>query len=151
MSENLAEQGKRLKEVRVALKKTQEELAVTLLGNTNKATISAYEKGRMPIAEKAKVKLFLTLGVNESWFYDGVGDMFAGNKSVTNTAKRVTKSIGDFVRDAFKITSKIPKDTPPEDREVIEDTLSEIIEELVKSNKEKEELLALLKKANEES
>lgn len=83
--------GARLKEVRIRLKCTQEEFSKTLLGKENKATISAYENDRLEIAEKAKVILFTTLGVNADWLLHGKGPMF--NADLTPTLSPQKKEV----------------------------------------------------------
>lgn len=84
MSDNHIEIGKRLKQVRVMLDKTQEDFSEILLGKKNKATISAYELGKLPIADKAKVVLFSTLNVNKDWLLTGEGQMFLSDKTEPN-------------------------------------------------------------------
>lgn len=90
---NNKEEGKRLKLIRVTLDKTQEEMAQILLDSDNKATISAYENGRLEIAPKAKVILFTTLGISKVWFETGEGEMFIKPTKVTYTAGDGPKSV----------------------------------------------------------
>lgn len=80
--ENQVDIGRRLKEVRESLGQSQEEFAKTLLGTSNKATISKYELGKLPIASKAEVVLFTTLGISKDWLYEGVGEMHSTNKGL---------------------------------------------------------------------
>lgn len=84
--------GDRLKAVRVRLGYTQEQFSKVLLGKENKATISAYENGRLDIAEKAKVILFTTYGVNKDWLETGEGEMFTTtSEKAHNLAKETGK------------------------------------------------------------
>lgn len=88
--------GKRLKQVRVELEKTQEEMAKLLLDSDNKGTISAYENGRLEISPKAKLILFTTLQVNKDWFESGDGEMFTTRQRGDISDRLKSASYGDI-------------------------------------------------------
>lgn len=94
--------GERLKSVREALKLSQEDLSIKLLGKRNRSTISAYENGRLPIADKAKVIIFTTLGVNKEWFETGEGEMFTDNTqqniSIQKPKSKLKAAYNEFLK-----------------------------------------------------
>lgn len=67
--------GERLKNLRKSLGLSQQEFAVKL-NVAHKSTISDYELGKEPIAQKALLVLFNDLLVNRDWLLNGDGEMF---------------------------------------------------------------------------
>jgi transcriptional regulator with XRE-family HTH domain len=83
--------GNRLKILRKHLKLSQEEFGDRLTVNS-KSTVSAYERGALPIAQKALVVLYNDMHVNKDWLERGEGDMFI--KETDGDRIRREKAIG---------------------------------------------------------
>lgn len=64
----------RMKEVRKALKMTQEKFADSL--GIPKRTYISYEQGDRPVPERMIVSISAVHGVNEDWLRTGDGEMF---------------------------------------------------------------------------
>ena len=66
--------GERIKELRKALKMTQQEFADRL--NVQRGSIASYETGRISPSNAAISLICKELNVSEDWFRNGEGDMF---------------------------------------------------------------------------
>lgn len=148
MSDKQSDIGKRLKKVRLELDMTQEDFSIKLLGSANRATISAYETGRLPISDKAKVILFTTLSVNKDWLESGEGEMFLvgekdrkiKNHPLRNEApsgKTIRQHVMEFKAFLYGKIQNLSYPTP-QMRKDIED-LQEELEFMKKLLKEREE------------
>jgi bacteriophage CI repressor helix-turn-helix domain len=66
--------GERIKELRKALKMTQQEFADRL--NVQRGSIASYETGRISPSNAAISLICKELNVSEDWLRNGEGDMF---------------------------------------------------------------------------
>lgn len=69
----------RVKELRLALKLTQEEFAARL--GVRRGAIANYEVGRNPPTESVKALIYREFSVSPDWLEYGSGEMFAPNAS----------------------------------------------------------------------
>ena len=100
--------GKRIKEVRKALKLTQPELAAKL-GLTQSA-ISGYEAELKNVSEPSIISICRAYNVNEQWLRTGEGDMFTPltkNQEIANFLNDVMESKGEFKNDFILALSKL--------------------------------------------
>ncbi|MFA6058911.1 MAG: LexA family transcriptional regulator [Taibaiella sp.] len=77
MEKPFIDQGKRIKAVRKALKKTQKEFGELL--KVDQTTISKYENGELDLSKGAKYEMVTSLGVPREYIEEGTGRMFIGD------------------------------------------------------------------------
>lgn len=124
--------GERIKELRKALKMTQQEFADRL--NVQRGSIASYETGRISPSNAAISLICKELNVSEDWLRNGTGEMFIPMTRDEEIATFVG-SIQADVDDTFKkrLVSVLAKLDEKE-----WDLLEKIAEDIVNSNKETE-------------
>lgn len=77
----------RLKELRNALKMSQESFAETI--GVSRITVSQWENGEKPISKSGLKLLYGSINVNQTWLETGEGPMFTVEKSPLDALNNV--------------------------------------------------------------
>ena len=126
--------GERIKELRKALKMTQQEFADSL--NIQRGSIASYETGRISPSNSTIALICREFGVSESWLRNGEGEMFIPMTLDEEIASFIG-SIQADIEPTFqkRFISALAK-LSPDDWKVIERFIKNMIDE---REKEKEE------------
>ena len=123
MKMNDIDVGLRIKEIRKALKMTQNEFAESL--QINRVTVGNWEIGKAHCPNRSLVQISAMFNVSMDWLTKGKGEMFVESaESIVEDVMRDNPQFGDIERSIVRNWLRIPHD----ERLRILDTISKVFD-----------------------
>jgi transcriptional regulator with XRE-family HTH domain len=132
--------NKRIKELRKALKLTQQGFANAL--NISKSTIEAYEYRNVTVTDRTVNDICRVFHVNEDWLRSGEGEMFLAPTREDEIAEMTARMFKADDSDYWYQLGKILKDVDDEHMEALFNIAKEWVEEVTKAKQAKEDAAA---------